>query len=166
MTKTAGWLVRRTPWILGVVVLVADQVTKQIALGTLKDGPVDVVWTLRMRLTYNSGMAFGAGTGFGPAIAVLAFLIIVVLARSMSRQRTRAVAIALGLLVGGATGNFMDRVVRSPGLLRGSVVDFIDFQWFPVFNVADIAINLGAALLVLSLAREARGRASKVNHDS
>jgi signal peptidase II len=67
-----------------------------------------------------------------------------------------AQAIALGLIMGGAAGNLIDRLLRDEGLLRGAVVDFIDLQWFPVFNVADAAINIGAVLLVLALLLEAR----------
>ena len=55
-----------------------------------------------------------------------------------------------GLFQSGAIGNILDRLVRSPGWLRGGVVDFIDFQWFPIFNVADMAITIGGALLVIS----------------
>ena len=56
---------------------------------------------------------------------------------------------AAGFVLGGAVGNLVDRIFRDDGWLRGSVVDFIDFQWFPIFNVADIAVNVGGAIFVL-----------------
>ncbi|MEC7174598.1 MAG: signal peptidase II, partial [Actinomycetota bacterium] len=134
----------------------------------LSDGAVDVVWTLKFRLTYNTGMAFGAGSSIGPVIAVGAFLIVLVLARSVSRQPRFVYRIAIGTLVGGATGNLLDRIFRSPGLLRGAVVDFIDFGWFPVFNVADVAINVGAGLLILTVlldSRRSRSSGESVTND-
>jgi signal peptidase II len=62
----------------------------------------------------------------------------------------RGSTIGMGLVIGGAAGNLVDRLFRGDAWLRGSVVDFIDFQWFPIFNVADIAINVGAGLLILN----------------
>ena len=145
-------------WVIAAFVIALDQVTKQLAVHRLDDGAVDIVWTLKFRLTYNSGMAFGAGSSLGPVIAIGAFVIVLFLARSVSRQPSLLNRVAVGVLIGGATGNLVDRVVRSPGLLRGAVVDFIDFGWFPVFNVADIAINVGAALLILSVLTDSRRR--------
>ena len=65
-------------------------------------------------------------------------------------------AVAAGFVLGGAVGNLVDRIFRDDGWLRGSVVDFIDFQWFPIFNVADIAVNVGGAIFVLVVAVLAR----------
>lgn len=56
----------------------------------------------------------------------------------------------MGCLIGGAVGNLIDRLFRGDGWLQGSVVDFVDFQWFPIFNVADVAINVGAGALILN----------------
>ncbi|HBU76437.1 MAG TPA: signal peptidase II [Acidimicrobiaceae bacterium] len=149
-------------WILAAAVTAVDQLTKSLAVIRLSDGAVDVVWTLKFRLTYNTGMAFGAGSSLGPVIAVGAFVIVMALARSVSRQPRLVYRIAVGTLVGGATGNLLDRIFRSPGVLRGAVVDFIDFGWFPVFNIADIAINVGAGLLILTVFLDSRrGRSSR-----
>ena len=63
---------------------------------------------------------------------------------------------SVGLIVGGAVGNLLDRLFREPGWLRGGVVDFIDLQWWPIFNVADIAITVGGVLLLLSSLRPPR----------
>ncbi|MEX2627888.1 MAG: signal peptidase II, partial [Ilumatobacteraceae bacterium] len=125
---------------ISAVVVGVDQLTKQWALWALADGPIDVVWTLRLRLLFNSGMAFGQGQGFGPVIGVLALLVVVALLVSLRRGTGRIGTVGVGLVIGGALGNVLDRLFRSPGWFRGAVVDFVDLQWFPVFNVADMAI--------------------------
>jgi signal peptidase II len=148
---------RRLALPIGAAVIVVDQGTKEWALGRLSGGrTIDLVWTLRFRLTFNEGMAFGAGQGLGVVIGLLAAVIIALLIRQTARVMPPAQAISLGLIMGGAAGNLIDRLLRDEGLLRGAVVDFIDLQWFPVFNVADAAINIGAVLLVLALLLEAR----------
>lgn len=147
-----GW----APTALAVVII--DQVTKTWAVHRLTRGDIDVVWTLRFHLSYNSGMSFGRGQGLGPVIGVLAMLIVVGVLLSLRRQPGRATDIAVGLIVGGATGNIIDRLFRQDGWLHGSVVDFIDFQWFPIFNVADISIDVGGALLILASWRASRAR--------
>ena len=93
-------------------------------------------------------MAFSAGRDWGPVIAVLAMVIIVVLLLNLRRESSPLGDVAVGMVVGGAVGNLVDRLFRDPAWLRGGVVDFIDFQWFPIFNVADMAITVGGALLV------------------
>jgi len=70
-------------WALAAFVIAFDQITKQLAVSRLADGAVDVVWTLKFRLTFNSGMAFGAGSSFGPVIAIGAFVVVLFLAKSV-----------------------------------------------------------------------------------
>ncbi len=143
-TSTRGGLLA-----LGVVVL--DQVTKSWAVSALADGrTVDIVWTLRFALGYNSGFAFSTGTGLGPWIGLAAVAIVVVMAVAMHRADSARARLALSLVIGGAVGNIVDRLFREGGWMKGRVVDFVDFQWFPVFNVADSAITVGGALLVVS----------------
>ena len=140
-----------------VAVVALDQVTKSWALAALDDGPVHVVWTLRLDLSFNSGAAFGIGKGLAPLlVAAGVALLVVLLGTGRSTGTTSAGAVALGLVVGGAAGNLADRLFRDHG---GAVVDFIDLQWWPVFNVADAAITCGAALLVLVGARSDRAEA-------
>ncbi len=139
-----GWLP------VAVVLVVVDQLTKWWAVSTLQTRDIDLIWTLRLNLSFNSGMAFGQGQGYGPVIAVLAPLVIIVLVMSVRHQSSRLADVAVGLVVGGAIGNLLDRLFRDEAWLRGSVVDFIDFQWFPIFNVADMGITIGGALLVLA----------------
>jgi signal peptidase II len=142
--------------LIAIAVVITDQFTKQWALVALDDGPIDVVWTLRFNLVFNRGMAFSQGEGLGPIIGVVALGVVVALLVSLRRGTGTLGAVGVGLVVGGALGNVIDRLFRSPGWLRGAVVDFIDFQWFPVFNVADMAINVGAGLLILGSIMAAR----------
>lgn len=139
---------RRLPLVAGMAaaVVALDQLTKEWALRALADGPVDLFWTLRLNLSINSGVAFGLGRGLGPVIVVLGVLVLVVILVAARRAvLTTWTAVAAGLVVGGAVGNLVDRLLRD----HGGVVDFIDFQWWPIFNVADAAISVGAMLLVL-----------------
>jgi signal peptidase II len=108
------------------------------------------VWTLRLNLVRNPGSAFGLGRGIGPLLGVLAFVMVVVLVRLGKVVSTRPMALALGAVLGGAVGNLIDRALRpGRGVLGGHVIDFIDFQWWPVFNVADMGIVLGGIALAL-----------------
>ena len=135
---------------IAAVVVAADQLTKEWALGRLGDGEIiHVIWTLQFNLAFNTGMAFGKAQGLGPVIAVIATVVVVGLLVSLRRASSALSTVAIGSVVGGAVGNLIDRVFRADGILDGSVVDFIDFQWFPIFNVADIAINVGGILLVI-----------------
>jgi len=146
--------------VVAAVVVCADQLTKHWALQELADGrPRHVLWTLQWNLAFNSGMAFSRGEGLGPVIAVLAVLVVVVLVVSSARAERRSARLAAGLLIGGALGNLVDRVFRGDGWLHGSVVDFVDLQWWPIFNVADIGITLGAVAFLLSSLRPAAGDA-------
>ncbi|MGH9154605.1 MAG: signal peptidase II [Acidimicrobiales bacterium] len=129
-------------------VVAVDQVTKTLALGGLDDGPVHLVWTLQLRLTFNRGAAFGLGPGLSPILVVVGVVVLLgLLATGRTMVRSLAMVVALGLVTGGAVGNLVDRVARDHG---GAVVDFVDLQWWPVFNVADAAITVGALVLVLA----------------
>ena len=148
-----GWRSRVAPLTLavGAVIVVLDQLTKHWVVGSLGDGhEVHVFWTLRFNLSYNTGMAFSRGRGLGPVIGLAALVVVVVLVVSSSKVASRLGRFAAGMLLGGAIGNLCDRVFRGDGMLHGAVVDFIDFQWFPIFNVADIGVTVGAILFGLS----------------
>lgn len=132
----------------GVVAL--DQITKHWAVSSLNDGRViDVIGSLRFNLSFNRGMAFSQGTGLGPIIGVLGMLVVVYLLVGM-RRSSMSGAVFVGLVAGGAAGNIVDRLFRGEAWLHGAVVDFIDLQWWPVFNIADAAICIGGALLVFT----------------
>ena len=137
---------------VAVGVLALDQLTKHWALNALADGPIHVVWTLQFNLAFNSGMAFSRGRGLGPVIGVVALLVVVAMVIGVARSRglRRSWGVPIGMILGGAAGNIADRLFRGEGWLRGSVVDFIDFQWWPIFNVADICVTVGGAWLLLA----------------
>jgi signal peptidase II len=149
---------------IAATVVLVDQLTKQWALNALDDGPIDVVWTLRFNLAFNKGMAFSQGTGFGPIIGIVALVVIVILLVSVGRSSSRLYPFAVGLIVGGAVGNLIDRLFRDPGWLRGAVVDFIDVQWWPIFNVADIAVTVGGALLLYTSVQRPQPEESDDGH--
>jgi len=137
----------------GVVVL--DQLTKWWAINRLDDGDIHLVWTLRFHLARNTGAAFSVGRGLGVIIPLLALGVVGVMIWAGRGLTSPAGAAGLGLVLGGALGNLADRLLRGGGgLLGGAVVDFVDLQWWPIFNVADIAVTLGAIALVLRGARE------------
>ncbi|MCU1345806.1 MAG: lspA [Acidimicrobiia bacterium] len=141
--------------LVAAVVILLDQLTKHWALNNLRDGPTHVVWTLQFNLSFNSGMAFSKGQGFGPVISVLAVVVITVLLVSLGRSGSRFHAFCVGLVIGGALGNVADRLFRAGGngFLKGRVIDFIDLKWWPIFNVADMAVSVGGVLLVLGSLR-------------
>lgn len=146
---------------VAAAVVVVDQLTKSWAVNALDDHDIDVVWTLRLHLTFNGGMAFSQGRGWGPVISVVALVVVVVLLLSLRKGGSTLSAVAVGLVVGGAAGNVVDRIFRSgSGFLGGEVVDFIDFQWWPVFNVADASIVIGGILLVVTSYFSARTSSS------
>lgn len=135
------------------VVVVLDQLTKWWAIEALADPPrvIDVVWTLRFNLLYNRGTAFSLTDDTGPVVSVIAVVVIVFLLRSGRDQRSPWVLASYGLVAGGTVGNLLDRVFREgDGAFGGGVVDFVDFQWFPVFNVADAALTVGIVLLLFA----------------
>jgi signal peptidase II len=134
-----------------------DRVTKLLAERHLEGTPpIDVIPdVLQLRFTTNPGGAFGL---FGRAtwLFVGASLVVIVIILVASRRPpSGAGAVALGLVLGGALGNLTDRLVRGPRF-SGEVVDFIDFQVWPVFNIADSCIVIGAALLLFTGARVSR----------
>ena len=143
----------RSPLLTAAIVLIVvalDQLTKRWAVSELSNSrPRHVIWTLQWNLTHNSGMAFSQAQGIGPLIGIAALLVVVWLAWNTRMLTSRVTRIAAGLIAGGAIGNLADRVFRGDRVLHGAVVDFIDFQWFPIFNVADMAIDIGGALFVL-----------------
>ncbi len=147
LTRSTG----QTPKLIIVAVVIADQATKNWALNSLSDGrTIDLFWTLRFNLVFNSGMAFSQGQGLGRLIGLLAIGVAVWLWLSLKKASTNLSIVGTAMLIGGALGNVVDRLFRGEKWLAGSVIDFIDLQWFPVFNIADSAVTLGAAMLITS----------------
>jgi signal peptidase II len=134
--------------VAGIVGL--DQLTKSWVVAELSDAPLSIIGTtVELRVSRNTGGALSLFQEFTPVLAVLAILVAVVLVRALQRTQDRVILVALALVLAGAVGNLIDRMARSPGFLRGAVVDFIRVGDFPSFNVADSAITIGAVLLVI-----------------
>ncbi len=156
---TARWPLLLT---VAAITLALDQLTKAWVVSALGDGHVvDLVGSLRLRLIVNHGSAFSLTDGRGALISLLALIVVALLLRTGRQASRPAMAIALGLVVGGALGNLTDRAFRAgEGFLGGGVVDFVDLQWWPVFNVADSAVVVGALLLFLVQWQEGDGSAA------
>ncbi len=136
--------------VVATVVVAVDQVTKSVAEQELAGGPRHLVGPLSLSLTYNSGSAFSLLSGWTPLVATLAAALVGVLVVMAFRTRRPPVALALGLVIGGALSNLADRLLRGHG---GAVVDFIALRFWPTFNLADAAIVLGVATLVVQALR-------------
>jgi signal peptidase II len=143
---------RRQSLLLSVaaVVLALDIGSKVLAVKLLTPGkPVPIIgdmvtWTL----VRNSGAAFSMATGYTWMLTVIASAVVVGIVWMGRRLVSTWWAVGLGMILGGAMGNLVDRFFRSPGPLRGHVVDFLSVGWWPVFNVADPSVVGGAILLV------------------
>ncbi|WP_413228088.1 signal peptidase II [Actinomyces faecalis] len=150
---------RRSPsvtilWAVALLVIVIDQVTKAWAAHALADGHRVALLgeVLGLVLVRNPGAAFSMATGQTWILTTVAIVVTVIVLRASRRLASRWWAVTLGLVLGGAVGNLIDRLVRAPGVFRGHVVDFIDYGGLFVGNVADIAIVVAAAaIIVLSL---------------
>ena len=149
---------RRALAILAAAALTAygvDLVTKLVAVERLTPGrPVDLLGpVLRLNLTRNPGAAFSTGTSFTLLITLGAIAAVVVIAYVARRVADPCWAAGLGLLLAGVAGNLTDRVFRAPGVLRGYVVDFLELPHWPVFNVADVCIDVAVAVIVVQVWR-------------
>ena len=137
------------------LVVALDQLTKQWALSALADGPIDLVGSLRLKLVFNDSAAFSLGGGNTTLIAVIGVAVVAVIVRMGLRADRRPWALGLGIILGGALGNLSDRAFRDgDGFLGGRVVDMVDLQWWPVFNLADAALWVGIAVLFLASLRD------------
>ena len=150
-----------TSWVYaaGAAVYTLDRVTKILVDHRLAHHPsVDVIpGVLRLTYTTNPGGAFGL-FGNAPYLFLAATLLVcAAIVVASFNANSLPLSIGLGLVLGGALGNLTDRIVRGSGL-SGRVIDFIDFRVWPVFNLADSAIVIGAALILLAGLRRAATR--------
>ena len=159
--------IRRQALLIGLVILL-DQVTKSWAVSALADGHViHVIGSLQFSLGFNSGFAFSQGQGMGPLVGIFAIIAVLFLLRAVRKATTQLSAMALCAIIAGALGNIADRIFRGEGWLHGRVVDFIDVQWWPVFNVADSSITVGACALIAAMLMESRnGKGVDNAHES
>ena len=134
---------------VGTKVLAVDKLTGQ------PDRPL-VGDVLVLHLTRNPGAAFSTGTEFTVALTCIAIVAVLVVLYLSRRVGSALWAVALGLLLAGVSGNLTDRLFRSPGVLRGHVIDFLMLPHWPIFNIADICINVAAGLILVQAFRGVR----------
>jgi signal peptidase II len=146
------------------VLYAVDQATKWLAVDRLTGKPDrDLLGDLLvLHLTRNPGAAFSTGTSHTELFTVLAVLAVLVVLWLSRRLGSRAWAVAFGFLLAGILGNLTDRIFRAPGVLRGHVVDFLMLPHWPIFNVADMCINVAAALILVLAFRGIRLDGSRV----
>jgi signal peptidase II len=155
---------------VAATVVLLDRLTKAWAVDVMLPrlqpggaGPIDVIGSwVRFTYTENTGAAFSLGTGYTWIFSIIAVVVAVVIVRTSRQLGSIGWSIAFGGLLGGLLGNLIDRLTREPSPGMGSVVDFIAFPNFPVFNVADMSIVGSAALMVFLSIRgiDLKGRAA------
>ncbi len=124
-----------------------DFATKQWAISTFDFQPRKVVGDfLSFTLVRNPGAAFSFATGFSILFALLALAVVIAVTYYAKRITSTGWQVTAGLLLGGVLGNLTDRIFREPGFLSGHVIDWIQIPNWPVFNVADVAIVIAAAI--------------------
>lgn len=141
---------------LGLVALVLDQVTKYAAEAFLADGSVVQVVgdLLRFRLAYNDAAAFSLGFGATWVLAAISTVAVLLLLWFGPKVKSTMWGVIAGLVLGGAAGNGVDRVLKEPAFFSGHVVDFIQIPFnFPIFNLADCFLVIGVCLAVLQTLR-------------
>lgn len=144
---------------VAALVVALDQITKAWAVQRLDlgscvgtDGCVEVFWKLRFHLTLNPGASFSSFSGGGQFLGLLAVGMSILLFVLAYRTPDKWLPWLFGLIAGGALGNLADRAFRAEtGLLTGKVIDFIDFQFWPIFNIADMAVVGGVIVLAIRL---------------
>lgn len=136
---------------------VVDVLSKIVAVDRLSDGDVELVGDLLvLHLVRNPGAAFSTGTAYTEVLSVVAIAAVAVIIYLVRRVGSLGWAVGLGLLLAGVLGNLTDRMLREPGPLRGHVIDFFMLPHWPVFNVADICIDVAAVLIVVQVVRGVR----------
>jgi lipoprotein signal peptidase len=159
---------RRVALLFGVAafVLAADIISKSIVVARMPDhAPIRLLGGfLTVTLTRNGGAAFSIGTSMTVVFTAIAAGVIVYILRAARNLRSVGWAITLGLLLGGATGNLVDRIFRAPGSLQGHVVDWIQLPHWPVFNLADSSIVCAGFLVVLLALRGIRLDGTRAVH--
>ncbi len=135
--------------VVAAAVIALDQITKVIVLDHLGRGPHHVIGPFGLMLTSNTGSAFSLFQGSTTALAIVDVVVVSLLAVVAVRARTWPLRVGLGLMLGGAIGNLVDRVVHHSK--DGGVVDFITFPHFATFNAADAAITIGVMVVLVAL---------------
>ena len=147
----------RVALLVALLVVVADQVTKSLAVSRLASGPVHVIGPFSLVLSYNTGVAFSIGTGLTLPIVVIVVVVVALVAWFGRTVPNTAAAVGVGMIVGGAVGNLADRLFRGH---HGAVIDFIYSGFWPTFNLADASIVCGCVVLGVALWRASVTRRS------
>jgi signal peptidase II len=149
---------------VAAVLYALDVLTKHLAVAHLTGEPDKrlVGDLLQLHLTRNAGAAFSTGTAFTEVLTVVAIVAVAVIAYLSLRVRSAGWAVALGCLLAGVGGNLTDRMFRAPGPFRGHVIDFLMLPHWPIFNVADMCINVAAAVILVQAFRGVRMDGTRV----
>jgi signal peptidase II len=135
-------------------VVILDQLTKWWAVNGLAEGRIRVLGDFfGLRLVFNTGASFSLFPNGGQVIGIVAAAVVVFTWTLISKLEHRWDVAGVAIVMGGALGNLLDRLFRGDGFLDGAVIDFLDFSFFPTFNVADMAINVGVAILLIGAFR-------------
>lgn len=146
-----------TTVVVAIAWIVLDQATKIAAVRALEGQPPNDLGPLVLRVIRNSGGAFSLPLELPWVFVVVAVVVSVLVARALPDTRSVSLAAAYGLVVGGAIGNAADRIFRDGAVVDMLDLDFPPLESFPVFNVADIGITVGAVLVALLMMREESG---------
>jgi signal peptidase II len=144
--------------LVAAVMYAVDVISKIVAVDRLTDRPdVKIIGdVLVLHLVRNPGAAFSTGTAYTEVFTCLAIVAVAVICYLARRIGSLGWAFALGFLLAGVAGNLTDRLVREPAPLRGHVIDFFMLPHWPIFNVADICIDIAAGLILIQVFRGVR----------
>ena len=142
---------RRQLLLTALVIILIDVATKIWAVSKLENQPeISVLGEfLKFSFVRNPGAAFSIGTGITWVFTLIAIAVSIAILWISKSVMNRAWAIALGGLLGGAVGNLIDRIFRSPEPFQGHVVDFISVPNYPMFNISDSAVVISAIAMVI-----------------
>ncbi|KJL25018.1 signal peptidase II [Microbacterium sp. HSID17254] len=144
--------------VAGATVII-DQVSKAVALAQLSTTErIPLLGDLfGLQLAFNPGAILSFGSSATPLLTAVGIAATVVLIRSAIRSRTTWWAVGIGFILGGAIGNVLDRLFAPPAFGRGYVTDFLAYSDLFIGNLADVALGVGAVVLVVGLLRRRRG---------
>jgi len=141
--------IRRRLSLVAFAVLLVDLLSKSIALKYLTTAPFKVIGSfVQLELAANSGAAFSLAQGKTLFLSLFGFLAILAIFWWGAKLTSQIWAVALGIILGGVLGNEVDRVFRASSPLQGRVIDWIKLPHWPIFNLADTSIVIGAGLIV------------------
>ena len=148
---SAGRTVLRTA-LVAVAVVFADQLTKALVRAQIdRFDQVDLILGIKFVHTLNTGVAFSLFSGGGPLVVIIACVALTaLLVFFITHLKTRLIWLPVGMLLGGAAGNLIDRI------RIGAVTDFVKIPHWPAFNVADIGVTVGVLILIFVLEKYAK----------